>query len=508
MQNYRLILFIGLCVLFGNRAHSEDTLGDDIARTISDYHYLHPSMGDLAGIGIDGLNDYLKTLDPYSMYFSPAGYREYKKNKHRIGIGIGVNIIRKGEKMLCVPYKDGPAFRSGLRRPAFLRGVNGKTLSFDALKSASRPKKSGRTVVLSVRDPIRDAAAVYRIKTGVFRQPSVEMVKEENASLIRIHAFKSDETAARMRGHVSSMGARGERIVLDLRYCIGGDLYEAVDAASMFLVEDAPMITLEDSVKTHERFNAGRAEIAPGRTVYLLVGNYTASACEIFSMVLRENKRALVIGELTEGKCLAQRVFELENESAIRLSVYEAFGPDHESCQDRGVAPHIEAPEGYFTDTAYLMDKGVFLTDPGAGFACEKKRYMNREEAAIRTRTMAVSLFMGKLAAALVEEKGPDGGWRACIGPGYTPRELKTLKTRLETAFDSDFSIMRPFDAALSKHRNSEVNDEYKTQIVDRIDDDRFSDRFDAGRFQPSALPARRGDRRPGTPDRGTTPVR
>jgi carboxyl-terminal processing protease len=82
------------------------------------------------------------------------------------------------------------------------------------------------------------------------------------------------------------------------------------------------------------------------RTV-ILVNSETASAAEIFTASMKENKRAIVIGERTYGKGSIQSVIPIINKGALKITVALYFTPKHNLIQAKGIKPNIEIPK-YF----------------------------------------------------------------------------------------------------------------------------------------------------------------
>ena len=60
---------------------------------------------------------------------------------------------------------------------------------------------------------------------------------------------------------------------------------------------------------------------------------------------LKDNKRAILIGENTYGKGSVQSIMPLQNEGAIRLTVSKYYLPSGKSISEIGVTPDIEVEE-------------------------------------------------------------------------------------------------------------------------------------------------------------------
>jgi carboxyl-terminal processing protease len=336
----------------------EESISPELATTISDHHYQHPPLNTLLNLKKVQLNFYLQSLDPYSQYLSPDEFQPDKKSsRSRIKIGLGLNILGNEEYVIVVPLTNGPAYQAGLKQPQFLRKWKGKAVTFKSLLSETPPQyKRGQIVKLGVSKsplgPIKD----YRVKVRAFRQNSIELISEAKTHLIRIHQFISRETAKELKKWLKKLPAH-KKIMLDLRYSPGGSLFETLDAVSLFLPAQTPLITLVDEGDYEEKFSALKGEIAQNRAIDILVSPHTASSAEVFSLILKHYGKARIIGTPTEGKCLSQQLFDFEDGSAVKLSVYNILGPNNRSCQNVGIHPDIPIDPHRITDTAFIMNQ-------------------------------------------------------------------------------------------------------------------------------------------------------
>src|SRR5207302_2633129 len=74
--------------------------------------------------------------------------------------------------------------------------------------------------------------------------------------------------------------------------------------------------------------------------LYVLTDGATASAAEILAGALKENQRAILIGQPTYGKGTAQQVLQLAAGN-VRITLARFFTPRGQPYQGVGVAPHI-----------------------------------------------------------------------------------------------------------------------------------------------------------------------
>jgi carboxyl-terminal processing protease len=91
----------------------------------------------------------------------------------------------------------------------------------------------------------------------------------------------------------------------------------------------------------------------------VLVNENSASASEIVAGALQENHRALVVGEQTFGKGVAQSVLSLSDGGQLRYVSFEWLTPDRRSIAEKGITPDVKAPDTRFPRTIAAEGQGL-----------------------------------------------------------------------------------------------------------------------------------------------------
>src|SRR6185503_17376830 len=90
-------------------------------------------------------------------------------------------------------------------------------------------------------------------------------------------------------------------VVLDLRSSPGGLLTSAVEISDAFL-DSGVIVTTKGRLKEADlSFSATAGDLTGGAPMVVLVDKGTASAAEIVSGALKDNHRALIMGQKTFG---------------------------------------------------------------------------------------------------------------------------------------------------------------------------------------------------------------
>jgi len=128
--------------------------------------------------------------------------------------------------------------------------------------------------------------------------------------------------------------------VLDLRGNPGGLLQASVEIARMWL-DTGKVVRTTDRQGSNEEFAANRTALTKLPLAVLVDGN-SASASEILSGALQDNRRATVIGSQTFGKALVQSVHSLSDGSGIAVTIAHYYTPNGTDISHKGITPDIK----------------------------------------------------------------------------------------------------------------------------------------------------------------------
>ena len=445
MQTF-LSLFFLIAMGGGMPAVAEPTapLSEELINIIHQRHYLHPEPATLRTLTYAELNEYLKTLDPYSQYFTPVEYEALRRQqRQQVHIGLGVNVIGEHPHKIAIPYQQGPAKEAGLTMPRYIRSLDGQPFapSLRTAQTVTPDFEVGKVVQLGVSiQPESAEIETYPVRVRAFKVPSVELVMENaTQQIIRIYQFRTNETAAELQALLDPQA--NKTVIIDLRYCIGGSLYEAIDSLSLFLPAGTPVLTLRTRKGEQEHFKSVARAVLLEKPVYLLVGPYTVSSAEVFSMVLKHHQRGILVGHPTRGKCLSQQTIKLAKGAAISLSVYEITTPADASCQAQGVMPDIWLPTADLIATERLLQAGVRLLTERRQFVCFATPYETTQQAEQQLLMLEATLALKPRDELAVIAS--DSGQYACVGSHLGSENALKVQQQLQELLATAFIIVR-----------------------------------------------------------------
>jgi carboxyl-terminal processing protease len=167
----------------------------------------------------------------------------------------------------------------------------------------------------------------------------------EGFAYIKITSFienTSKELNRVIEKHMKESKGTVSGLLIDMRRNPGGLLDQAVKVSDMFLKEGTIVSTIGRNKSEKEVAMATRKGPYTNFPIVILVNEYTASASEIVSGALQDNKRALIVGQRTFGKGSVQSVIKLGDGSGLKLTVARYYTPNGVSIQAEGIHPDIE----------------------------------------------------------------------------------------------------------------------------------------------------------------------
>jgi carboxyl-terminal processing protease len=184
----------------------------------------------------------------------------------------------------------------------------------------------------------------------------VEVWKHGEIAVLRITAFRGGRTRTALETTLNMVSNDAARIVIDLRYAGGGDLFEAIDAAAL-LVERGSLLGVLHGREGDPRPVYSVIHSRPRPPVVMFVGPDTASAGEIFAGILQFHQRSVLIGRPTFGKCSSQTERSLRDGSVLRFTNLEFRFPDGSTCSGVGLKPDVEVDQDVFGSLDSLLDE-------------------------------------------------------------------------------------------------------------------------------------------------------
>lgn len=278
--------------------------------------------------------------DPYSRYLHEEQVRLFTEGLGRSLIGIGVHLEQGPSAITVVStVPDSPAYRAGLQRGDRIVYVDGYFVMDAPLETVvfMLRGQAGTSVQLMVLRGER--LLEFSMVRRQIRLPAVEYVWLEG-ELAKLRLYNLDSGAAlELSAQLDALEAEGVRgFILDLRANQGGYLDEALAAANLFTQEI--LMQLREKGTGWQEVK-GEDPPVTALPLVVLLNRGTASGAEIMAAALKDNGRALLVGEITYGKGMMQRLMPLQHGGYLKLTTAEFTSPRLRQIEDVGVEPHF-----------------------------------------------------------------------------------------------------------------------------------------------------------------------
>jgi carboxyl-terminal processing protease len=310
-------------------------------------HFLG-ELPELQNVTWGAIQGALGTLDdPYTVFLEPQPrQRERESLEGRFG-GIGAYVSQAEDGSIVLdPMPDLPAEQAGVLDGDVVVRVDdtdiAPEMTVDDAVSLIRGE-IGSVVSLSLRREGEPGLLIVEIERQEIPTPSVEwrMLEEaDGLGYIRIMLF-GGRTDTELEDALDELGEQGlNRLIVDLRGNGGGFLDAAVDVASEFLNQGIILYQVEKG-QSERAFDAKRGGRYTDSELVLLVDGGTASASEIVAGALRDNGRAVLVGQKTFGKGSVQSVFDLTDGSSVHITSARWLTPARQQLDGEGLDPDL-----------------------------------------------------------------------------------------------------------------------------------------------------------------------
>jgi carboxyl-terminal processing protease len=294
------------------------------------------------------INGALSTLDPHTVLLPPEAAHDMDVDNQGEFGGLGIEInITNGELTVKSPMDGTPAKKVGLQSEDVITRIEDEsTVNMDLTEAVRLLRgKPGTEVNIQVKRKGLSKPLKFTIVRELIRVDPMEgRLLQGDVGYVHIKAF-NDNTSADLDRFLQEFarGGKGQLkgLVLDLRDNGGGYLNQAVEVVDRFLTDGVIVATVEGATGRREEQRAQRAGTEQPYPIVVLVNGSSASASEIVAGALRNQNRAIIVGERSFGKGSVQHLYPNKDTSKLKLTVAKYLTPGDQSIQNVGISPDI-----------------------------------------------------------------------------------------------------------------------------------------------------------------------
>lgn len=302
------------------------------------------------------MNGMFSILDDYSEFYDKEELNNWLDDAEGNSYGLGV-MVQKHDLGAIIQsvLTDSGAAKAGLKEGDIITHVEKQSLAgmkLEEITSFIKGKEGTKVNITVSRASEKLNFTVTRtlIKENPITSCLVsELTNDEkdNKSIYMYIESFNNYTTKYFIEELNKYEIDGEwNIILDLEDNPGGMLEEALSISSFFLDKDDKIVSLVDkkgeevtySSKSPSSFNGG---------LVVLTNKNTASASEVVTAALRENNKAIVVGDSTYGKNCAQQTYTDGDKINYKLTMKTYTTPKGNSLIKNGFKPDylFETPE-------------------------------------------------------------------------------------------------------------------------------------------------------------------
>ena len=331
----------------------------EIDQLINQYFIFDVDRQKMADRSLAG---YVSGLDDvYSVYYTPEEFQDTMQDSNGSFVGIGVSVQQDpdtGEITVLTVYPDSPAAGGGMEKGDILAKVDGEDVSeWDLSDVVAKIRgEVGTQVTVTVRRG-EELIDVTMTRASLDKITVESRMLEDGVGYVQLTEFDA-VSAGQIEQAVKDLSDQGmQRMILDLRDNPGGLLTSVVEIADDLLPK-ADILYIDDKQGQRTTYDSKDGEIWEGPVVVLINGN-SASAAEVLSGALKDNNRAILVGEQSFGKGIVQTFFSLSDGSGVKLTTADYCTPSGKNIHGVGIAPDLEVADDPDTEADEQLDAAL-----------------------------------------------------------------------------------------------------------------------------------------------------
>jgi len=297
----------------------------------------------------DAIRDMLSNLDDsYTRFLEPKEFNQMRIDTSGELTGVGIQIVKDKESddlIIISPIEGTPAFDAGIK-------ARDKILSIDEISTEGMNIEEAVKLIRGQRgtkvklEILRGSKSFFKILSREkieIKSVSSKVNQTKNGLLIgyvRIKQFNAN-ASKETRDAINDLETKKVAgYVLDLRSNPGGLLESSIDISRHFINKGVIVSTVsKDGLKETKK---GNGQALTKKPLVVLVNEGSASASEIVSGAIKDNKRGKLVGKKTFGKGLVQSMRTLVDGSGLTVTVAKYLTPNGIDINKSGIIPDIE----------------------------------------------------------------------------------------------------------------------------------------------------------------------
>jgi carboxyl-terminal processing protease len=352
-----IVLYVVSVAFYGkvvakDEAYKELSVFMEALKKINDEYVETPDMSKVQEGAMRGL---LEALDPYSSFLTKDEFQALAKRKASGMAGAGMIISKRADVIYVVSTeREGAAAEAGIRPGDYLVAIDGSgvddksILEVDSLLRGEPGSKVKFTVFRSSRTKPVEIELTRKADAPV---AVVSKMLDGNVGLLDVSSL-ANSTLDQVRVKLKTLISAGaQKLILDLRDSADGTVADGAELANLFLKGGVIYYSQNRQGEKVQEVQASPDRFITDLPLVVLINGSTAGPAEITAGALKDQKRAVVVGEKSFGAGSAQKQIPLKSGAVLILSTAKYYTPsgkmvqDEESVRNTGIKPDVQAPD-------------------------------------------------------------------------------------------------------------------------------------------------------------------
>ena len=295
------------------------------------------SPGELTQTAIKAM---LKSLDPYTVYYPESEIESYRMRNTSESGDVDITLKEIGKQLVITEMvEDGPSAKAGLRVGDRILSVNGQSSENRGIEAVNiaMSGQPNTTYSVEVFRPTDGKNLTFKVKREKVKLPNIPYsgIIGDKVGYIKLNQFL-EKAGSEVYEAFNKLKDEGmEYLIIDLRDNGGGLLGEAVNIIDLFVGKDVTVVETKGKIaEMNNTYKTRNVAVDADIPIVVLVNEHSASASEIVSGTLQDLDRAVIVGHKSFGKGLVQKVYSMDYNTSMKITVSKYYIPSGRCVQN------------------------------------------------------------------------------------------------------------------------------------------------------------------------------
>lgn len=286
--------------------------------------------------------------DPYTEFFTPADSNQFQQDitGNFGGIGAELGMNSSTQIVVIAAISSTPAYAAGLKPEDIITSINGSStqnMNVDDAVNLIRGEV-GTKVTLGIFRAGWNVPQNFTLIRANIQVPTVEFSMKGDIAYIQLNEFTQDADGLFYNALQQAVNNNAKGMVLDMRGDPGGYLQVAVDLAGYFLKPGSEVVKEVGRTVPTVNYTASGSGALDTLPMAILTDGGTASAAEILSGALNDDRNVPLVGTKTFGKGTVQQLEDLPDGSSLKMTIAHWVLPNGRILDYDGLLPNYPVP--------------------------------------------------------------------------------------------------------------------------------------------------------------------